>query len=169
MAKKGQPARAKRAKRFDAHKSRDLGRNLQMMRDRMPRELGGLGLTVKETAEKHGLSPTSGSLHKALKNPDVRAIHNAWVRGMLDRHREMGPIALVATEQLLLKADPYTVNQFWKRMGVDISPEVDVNIEKLEINAPPDVLEMVRKLAGGSDDDGEDRPGGGTQPPAANS
>lgn len=158
MPKKGQPA----YRRLKSGKGSSLERDLQILKERMPKALGGDGMTREEVAEKHDMQPRNVS--KILKRPDVMAVHKRWQDWAMDKMRALGPLALESTTALLQQHDPYTTNQFWKRMGIDSSPQVGIDIEELNINAPPEVLEMVRKLVGGDDDDG------GTPPvPAAQS
>ncbi len=122
----------------------NFDRDVQMAKEHLPVALGGEGKSVPRIAEERGLS--TWAVYKALEQQDVKDVHQQWLKWAFRKHREMGPAVLEATEQLIRAGDSATVNNYWKRMGVDKGePSAEVNIEKLKISAPPGLLELVRK------------------------
>lgn len=128
MAKKGQPTRRKQA---------EIERDLEMLRDRV---YGGL--TNADLSQRYGLSPSH--ISRRLSREPLKSIAESWTREMFARHMEMGDVALRATLKLLSDADPYTVNQYWKRMGVSREPTVSVEVQELKFEVPPSVAEVLR-------------------------
>ncbi len=108
----------------------NLARDLEILKQRMPAELGGEGLTVEQIAEERGLS--RWAIYKALERRDVREAEKAWLKFIVGSQRDLAPEALVALRELIRAGDSATVNAFFKRMGPP-EPVAETTIEKLEI------------------------------------
>ena len=115
MPRRGQPRKV----RIRPNRPR-FERDLALARDHLPQSLGGGGMSVEQLSEKYGLHERN--VYRVLAKPDIREIHNEWMRGVLQRHRDMGPAALEAMRDLIRQQDPYAVNQYWKRTGVRFKP-----------------------------------------------
>ncbi len=121
----------------------DLARDLEILKQHMPAELGGEGLTVEQIAEERGLS--RWAIYKALERRDVREAEQAWLKFIVGSQRDLAPEALVALRELIRAGDSATVNAFFKRMGPP-EPVADVAIEKLELKVPQEYLDLVHRL-----------------------
>ena len=142
MTRAGQPGHGNKGKTWRHDKT--LQRDVRILAESMPRALGGEGLTAEQIAEKHQI--TRRNVYHRLARPDIKQLHEQWLQSMFDAHRRMGPTAIAATQILLEKADPYTVAQYWKRMGVTLEPVVNLEIEELRIEAPKEILDLVKTL-----------------------
>ncbi len=108
----------------------NLARDLEILKEHLPAELGGEGLTVEQIADERGLS--RWAVYKSLEREDVRQAEAAWIRYVVGEQRDLGPVAVKALGRLLEAGDSATVNAFFKRMGPP-EPVAETNIEKLEI------------------------------------
>ncbi len=114
----------------------NLQRDLDIARERFA------GKSVAQIAEERGMS--TWNVYKILAHADVREAQRGWLEYILHEQREMGPEAVAALRGLIRSGDAQTVNAFFKRMGPP-EPVAEVNVEKLEITAPPGMLELVRR------------------------
>ncbi len=119
----------------------NLVRDLEILKQHMPAELGGEGLTVEDIAAEEGV--TRWAIYKRLEREDVKEAERAWVRYIVGSQRDLGPVAVKALGRLLEAGDSATVNAFFKRMGPP-EPVADVAIEKLEIKFSPATDEILK-------------------------
>ena len=134
--------REKRAKRKKRKTAVKLERDMAIARAVAPVELGGEGLLQKEAATKFGL--TQQRVSEILNEPDVKEAHKSWLQGMFKKQRATGDKVHAAFEALVEEGDARVVIDYFRRMGVDVGPGVDVNIEKLELTVPPEFAELLK-------------------------
>jgi hypothetical protein len=119
-----------------------LERDMAIARSVAPTELGGEGLMQKEAAAKFGLSQQR--VQQILHEPDVQEAHKGWLQGMFKKQRATGDKVHAAFEELVEAGDARVVIDYFRRMGVDVGPGVDVNIEKLELTIPPEFANLLK-------------------------
>lgn len=107
-----------------------------------PKELGGEGLLQREAAAKFGISQQR--IQTILHEPDVKEAHKDWLQHMFKKQRGVGDRVQAAFEALVEEGDARVVIDYFRRMGVDVGPGVDVNISKLELTLPSGVSELLK-------------------------
>ena len=108
----------------------NLARDLEILAEHLPAELGGQGKSVEDIAGEQGVS--RWAIYKRLEREDVKEAERAWISYIVGSQRDLGPVAVKALGRLLEAGDSATVNAFFKRMGPP-EPVAETNIEKLEI------------------------------------
>ena len=136
---------------------RRFGRDLEMLADRTSGD-GGRGMTYKQLGAKYGMHPES--VRKTLAREDVRAVQRLWQEQMYEDHRAMGRDALEATQELIRRREPRTVDSYWRRMGVSVEPSPTVEVEEaIHIDAPPELLVAIKAVVGGPENEREEPAG----------
>jgi hypothetical protein len=118
-------------------------RNLMIVRDRVVE-----GQSHRKLAEKYGLSYQR--IGEILNQENYKEVEKQWRQEVMKAHFLLGTKALTSLDKLLdpENPDPYTVNNFFKRMGIDqSSPQIEMNIQELKMEAPPELTEVLGKLA----------------------
>ena len=121
-------------KRKGRKESRNVERDMAIARSVAPTELGGGGLDQGQAAEQFGI--TRQRVQQILNEPDVKEAHKSWLHGMFKSQRASGQAVQKAFEELIELGDARVVIDYFRRMGVDVGPGTDVNIEKLELTVP---------------------------------
>lgn len=132
MPKMGQPTRRK----LD---SADTLRGAMIAHDKV-----FLRLSNRQLGEKYGVSERT--IRRIRSREEVQALEQQWEQEMFEAHRAMGQVALQSTLKLLEEGDPYTTNQYWKRMGIVREPVVDFGIKELKIECPPEIQKILEDL-----------------------
>jgi len=129
------------AKRKPRRESRNTERDMAIARAISPTELGGGGKTTDQAAEEFGL--TRQRVQQIINEPDVKEAHKSWLHGMFKSQRSSGQAVQKAFEELVEAGDARVVIDYFRRMGVDVGPGTDVNIEKLELTVPKEMLSLL--------------------------
>jgi hypothetical protein len=129
-------------KRKARKESKNVERDMAIARSVAPKELGGGGLDQGQAAEQFGL--TRQRVQQILHEPDVQEAHKSWLHGMFKKQRGVGDKVQAAFEALVDAQDARVVIDYFRRMGVDVGPGTDVNIEKLELTIPKELTGLLK-------------------------
>lgn len=129
-------------KRKPRKESRNFERDMAIMRATAPVEVGGGGMLNREAAEKFGVS--TQRVQQIVNEPDIQEQHKGWLQKMFSKQRSTGDKVHAAFEALVEAGDARVVIDYFRRMGVDVGPGVDVNIQKLELTLPEGVSDLLK-------------------------
>lgn len=129
-------------KRKPRKEAKNVERDMAIARACSPVEVGGGGLLHREAATKFGLS--TQRVQQIVNEPDVKEMHKSWLQGMFTKQRGVGDRVQAAFEALVDAGDARVVIDYFRRMGVDVGPGIDVNITKLELTLPEGVSDLLR-------------------------
>lgn len=122
--------------------AQNVERDMAIARAVSPVEVGGGGMLHKEAAAKFGLS--TQRVQQIVNEPDVKEAHKSWLQKMFSKQRSTGDRVQAAFEALVEAGDARVVIDYFRRMGVDVGPGIDVNITKLELALPPGVSDLLK-------------------------
>lgn len=122
--------------------AKNVERDMAIARAVSPVELGGGGMLHKEAAAQFGLS--TQRVQQIVNEPDVQEAHKSWLQTMFKKQRSTGDKVHAAFEALVEAGDARVVIDYFRRMGVDVGPGIDVNITKLELKLPEGVSDLLK-------------------------